>query len=115
MNIFVHPTAIVSPKAKLDEGVEVGPYSVIGENVTIGRGTKIGPHVQLDGWVHIGKECTIFKGVVIGTLPQDTNFENGKSFVEMGDRNLIREYTTIHRGTNEGSGTRIGNENFLSS
>lgn len=113
MGIFVHPTAIVNPKANLDEEVEVGPYSIIGENVTIGRGTKIGPHVQLDGWAHIGKECTICKGVIIGTLPQDINFENGKSFVEIGDRNLIREYTTIHRGTKEGSTTRIGNENFL--
>jgi UDP-N-acetylglucosamine acyltransferase len=113
MSIFVHPTAIVSPKASLDEEVEVGPYSLIGENVWVGRGTKIGPHVQLDGWAHIGKQCTICKGVIIGTLPQDINFERGKSFVVIGDRNLIREYTTIHRGTKEGSTTRIGNDNFL--
>jgi len=113
MSIFVHPTAIVSPRANLDEGVKVDPYSIIGKNVTVGRGTKIGPHVQLDGWTHIGKECTICKGVVIGTLPQDINFENGKSFVKIGDRNLIREYTTIHRGTKEGSTTRIGNDNFF--
>ena len=113
MSIFVHPTAIVSPRANLDEGVKVDPYSIIGENVTVSRGTKIGPHVQLDGWTHIGKECTICKGVVIGTLPQDINFENGKSFVKIGDRNLIREYTTIHRGTKEGSTTRIGNDNFF--
>jgi UDP-N-acetylglucosamine acyltransferase len=113
MSIFVHPTAIVSPRANLDEGVKVDPYSIIGKNVTVGRGTKIGPHVQLDGWTHIGKECTICKGVVIGTLPQDINFENGKSFVKIGDRNLIREYTTIHRGTKEGSTTRIGNNNFF--
>lgn len=113
MSIFVHPTAIVSPRANLDEGVKVDPYSIIGENVTVGRETKIGPHVQLDGWIHIGKECTICQGVVIGTLPQDINFENGKSFVKIGDRNLIREYTTIHRGTKEGSTTRIGNDNFF--
>lgn len=113
MSIFVHPTAIVSPRANLDEGVKVDPYSIIGKNVTVGRGTEIGPHVQLDGWTHIGKECTICKGVVIGTLPQDINFENGKSFVKIGDRNLIREYTTIHRGTKEGSTTRIGNDNFF--
>jgi len=113
MSIFVHPTAIVSPRANLDEGVKVDPYSIIGKNVTVGRGTKIGPHVQLDSWTHIGKECTICKGVVIGTLPQDINFENGKSFVKIGDRNLIREYTTIHRGTKEGSTTRIGNDNFF--
>lgn len=113
MSTLIHPTAIVNPKAELDEGVEVGPYTIIGPNVKIGKKTKIGPLVLLEGWVDIGKECSISKGVVIGTLPQDVGFEKRKSFVKIGDRNIIREYTTIHRGTKAGSATRIGNDNFL--
>ncbi|MCK4419435.1 acyl-ACP--UDP-N-acetylglucosamine O-acyltransferase, partial [Candidatus Aerophobetes bacterium] len=113
MSTLIHPTAIVNPKAELDEGVEVGPYTIIGPNVKIGKKTKIGPLVLLEGWVDIGKKCSISKGVVIGTLPQDVGFEKRKSFVKIGDRNIIREYTTIHRGTKAGSATRIGNDNFL--
>ncbi len=113
MSIIIHPTAIVDSKAQLDEGVEVGPYTIIGPNVKIGKKTRIGPLVLLDGWVDIGKECSISKGVIIGTLPQDVGFEKRKSFVKLGDRNIIREYTTIHRGTKAGSTTRIGNDNFL--
>ena len=113
MSTFVHPTALVDPKSELDDEVKVGPYSIIGSEARIGKGSIIGPHVLIEGWVRIGKRCTIGKGVIIGTLPQDTDFEGKRSFVEIGDGNLIREYTTIHRGSKSESVTRIGNETFL--
>ncbi len=113
MGIIIHPTAIVSPKAELADGVEVGPFSIIGDNVKIGEGTKIGPSVSIEGWTRIGKKCQILKGAVIGTPAQDVRYKGGRSFVEIGDNNLIREYVTIHRGTDEDSVTHIGNDNFL--
>lgn len=113
MSTSVHPTALVDPKCELDDQVEVGPYSIIGSAVKIEKGTIIGPQVLIEGWVRIGKRCTIGKGVVIGAPPQDTNFEGKRSFVEIGDGNLIREYSTIHRGSKAESTTRIGSEIFL--
>jgi len=110
---FIHPTAIVSPEAELADGVEIGPYSIIGENVTIGEDTKIGSGVSIQGWTKIGKRCCIFQGAVIGTPAQDVHYKGGKSSVEIGDDNLIREYVTIHRGTGEESITHIGNNNFI--
>ncbi len=113
MNRLIHPTAIVDPRAELDEDVKIGPYSIIGPNTRIGRRTKIGPLAVIEEWTEIGQECTVCQGVIIGTPPQDTGFEKKRSFVKIGDRNLIREYTTIHRGSKEGSTTRIGNDNFF--
>lgn len=113
MGVCVHPTAIVSPGAELEDGVEIGPYSIIGENVRIAQGTKIGPGVSVEGWTRIGKKCQILKGAVIGTPAQDVHYKGGRSFVEIGDNNLIREYVTIHRGTGEDSITHIGSHNFL--
>lgn len=113
MSILIHPTAIVDPEAELGEDVEVEPYSIIEKNVKIGKGTKIGSQVLLKEWTTIGKDCTIGKGVIIGAFPQDVRFNGERSFVKIGDRNLIREYVTIHRGTKEESTTQIGNDNFL--
>jgi len=113
MKIVVHPTAIVHPRAQLSEGVQVGPYSIVGENVSIGKETKISPGVLLEWWIKIGSKCVIQKGVVIGTPAQDIRYKGERSFVEIGDGNTIREYTTIHRGTEKDSVTRIGNNNFI--
>jgi len=113
MRVNIHPTAIVNPDAEIGDGVEIGPYSIIGENVKIGEGTKIGPCVSIEGWTKIGKRCQILQGTVIGTPAQDTHYKGGRSFVEIGDDNLIREYVTIHRGTGEDTATHIGNKNFL--
>lgn len=110
---IIHPTAIVSRKAELADGVEIGPYCVIGENVTIDEGTKIDSRVSIQGWTRIGKRCHIFPGVVIGTPAQDVHYKGGRTFVEIGDNNLIREYATIHRGTKEESTTHVGSNNFL--
>lgn len=113
MNTSIHPTAIVHPKAELDEDVKIGPYCIIGPNTRIGKKTRIGPSAIIEEWTEVGEECIISQGVIIGTLPQDTGFEKKKSFVKIGDRNLIREYTTIHRGSKEESTTYIGNDNFF--
>jgi len=110
----IHKTAIVDPKAKLGKNVEVGPYSTIGPNVTIGLGTKIGQACRLEGFTSIGKNCQIFTGAVIGSPPQDLKFKKGmKSFIKIGDNNVIREYVTINPGTGEGETTVIGNDNLL--
>ena len=109
----IHPTAVVDPKAELARDVSVGPYAVIGPRVRIGAGTAIGPHAVLDGWTTIGARCQIFAGAVIGTPSQDLKTKGGGSGVRVGDDNLIREYVTISRGTDEGSVTQIGSGNLL--
>nr|WP_317429252.1 acyl-ACP--UDP-N-acetylglucosamine O-acyltransferase [uncultured Mitsuokella sp.] len=109
----IHETAVVAPGAKIAAGVEIGPYSVIGENVEIDEGTKIGPHVVIHGWTQIGKDCRIFQGASIGEEPQDLKFRGEKSYTIIGDRTTIREGATIHRATGEGEETRVGNDCLL--
>ena len=111
---MIHSTAIIDPKAELDSTVEVGPYSIIGANVFIGAGTIIGPHVVIDPYVTIGPECHIFQYAAIGAVPQSLKFEDEKTCVNIGRKTIIREFVTIHRGTEFGGGiTEIGEENFL--
>jgi len=110
----IHPTAIVSPKAQLDSSVEVGPHVVIDEHVTIGAGTKVWANAYITGHTTIGRDNQIHIGAVIGHEPQDVGFDrNRRSSVTIGDRNVIREYVTIHRGTAEESKTVIGDDNLL--
>jgi UDP-N-acetylglucosamine acyltransferase len=110
----IHPTAIVSAKAKLASGVEVGPFSIIGDNVTIGKGTTVASHVVIEGWTTIGERCRIFQFASIGAVPQDIKFRGEKSEVVIGNDNVIREFVTINRATGRGSGkTIIGNHNLL--
>jgi UDP-N-acetylglucosamine acyltransferase len=110
----IHKTAIIHPGAKIGRNVEIGPYSIIEGNVEIGDGTVIGPHVIIDGWTRIGKNNQIFHGASIGLVPQDMKFKGEKSYLFIGDNNIIRENVTIHRGTEEGGGeTRIANNNLI--
>jgi UDP-N-acetylglucosamine acyltransferase len=109
----IHPTAVIHAKAQLAEGVEVGPYAIIGDRVSIGAGTQIGAHVVIEGRVKIGEDNRISPGVTIGLEPQDVSYRGAESWVEIGDRNQIREYVTIHRATQAEALTRIGNDNFL--
>jgi UDP-N-acetylglucosamine acyltransferase len=109
----IHPTAIVSPDIKLSEGVEVGPYSIIGANVKIGKNTKIASHVLVEE-TEIGQNCSIYPFTSIGLQPQDIKYKGEKTRVRIGDNNIIREYITIHRASVGGDGvTKIGNHNFL--
>jgi len=109
----VHLTAIVSQKAKLADDIQVGPYTIIGDNVVIGGGTKIGAYCLIEGNTRIGKSCEIFTGAVIGSRPQDLKYKGEKSFLEIGDNNIIREYCTLNPGTTQGSKTVVGDGNLL--
>jgi UDP-N-acetylglucosamine acyltransferase len=109
----IHKTAQVSDKAKLGKGVCVGPFTVIGDHVAIGEATKIGAHCVIDGNTSIGGNCEIFTGAVMGSRPQDLKYKGEKSFLQIGDNNIIREYCTFNPGTGEGSTTLVGNNNLV--
>jgi len=109
----IHPSAIVSKKAKLPESIIIGPYSIIGDNVVIGENTKIGAHCVIDGNTTIGNSCEIFTGAVVGSRPQDLKYKGEKSLLVIGDNNIIREYCTLNPGTEDGGTTRVGNNNLL--
>ena len=111
---MIHPTAIIDPKAEISEGVEIGPFSVIEKGVFVDEGTKIGPHVVIREGTHIGKRCQIFQFASIGEAPQFSGYKGEKTFLQIGDQNIIREFVTLHRGTIRGGGkTVIGNRNFF--
>jgi len=111
---MIHPTAIVDPKAEIDEGVDIGPYSVIEKGVVIDQETKVGPHVVIREGTRIGKRCRIFQFASIGEAPQFLGYKGEKTFLQIGDENIIREFVTLHRGTVKGGGrTVIGNKNFF--
>jgi UDP-N-acetylglucosamine acyltransferase len=110
----IHPTAVVDKNAELGQGVEVGPGAVIGPQVKVGARTTVGTGVVLDGRLTIGQDNHIFPYAVLGTPPQDLKYKNEPTSLEIGDRNLIREFVTIHRGTPQGEGvTRIKSDVFL--
>jgi len=110
----IHPTALIDPTAILADSVEVGAYSIIGENVEIGEKTWIGPHVVIQGPCKIGAENKFFQFSSIGEIPQDKKYHGETSFLEIGNRNTVREFATINRGTEDGGGTtRIGDDNWL--
>jgi UDP-N-acetylglucosamine acyltransferase len=111
---LIHPAAIVDSAAQLAPDVEVGPGAIIGAGAMIGEGCRIQAHAVITGHVRMGARNTIGYGAIIGSDPQDFSFKpETKSFVEIGDDNVIREYATIHRATKEGGATRVGNNNFL--
>lgn len=111
--IRIHPTAIVSKEAKIGSDVEVGPYAIIGPDAEIKEKTKIGSYCLIEGNTKVGRNCQIFTGAVIGSIPQDLKYKGEKSFLEIGRNNIIREYVTINPGASEGSKTVIGNNNLL--
>ena len=111
---MIHPTAIVHPGARLGEGVEIGPYSIIGEHVQIGDGTRIGPHVVIEGRTRIGRDNEIFQFCSIGAAPQDKKYDAEPTLLEIGDRNTIREFCSFNVGTAQDAGaTRIGSDNWI--
>ncbi len=109
----IHPTAIVDKKAELAGDVEVGPYCFIGPSVKIGKGTTIGPHAVIDGYTTIGSGNRIFTGAVIGSITQDLKFKGERSYVRIGNNNIIREYVTINMGTDRDSSTVVENNVLL--
>jgi UDP-N-acetylglucosamine acyltransferase len=111
---LIHGSAIIDPSADLDEGVEVGPFSIVGPGVRIGRGTRIGPHVVVRGLSEIGRDNRIFQFASVGEDPQDKKYGGEPTRLTIGDRNVVREGATIHRGTAQDTGvTSIGNDNLF--
>ena len=111
---MIHATAIVADAAAIADDVEIGPYSVIGDDVEIGRGCKIESHVVINGPTRIGENNHIYQFASIGDDPQDKKYKNELTRLEIGDRNTIREYCTISRGTVQDQGvTRLGDENWI--
>jgi len=110
----IHPSAVVSSKAELADGVEIGPYSTVGDHVVIGRNTAIGAHVVIEGHTRIGERNRIYPFSCIGTPPQDIGYQNEDTRLIMGNDNVVREYVTINRATTkEAWETVIGNNNYL--
>ncbi len=111
---FIHPTAIVSEKAVIGEDCYIGAYSTVGEEVNLGKKVRLESHVVVDGKTKIGDETKIFPFVSIGLAPQDLKYEGEPTATEIGKRNNIREFVTIHRGTEGGGGlTKIGDDNLF--
>ena len=111
---MIHPSAIIDKSAKLDIGVTVGPYSVIGADVEIKSGSVIGSHVLIEGPSLIGKQNKIFSFATIGGDPQDKKYDGEKTYLEIGDNNIFREGVTVNRGTaQENSKTIIGSGNLF--
>ncbi|MEQ1667973.1 MAG: acyl-ACP--UDP-N-acetylglucosamine O-acyltransferase [Sulfuriferula sp.] len=111
---MIHNTAIIHPGAQIAEGVSIGAYSIIGEHVSIGAGTTIAPHVVIHGHTQIGRDNQIFQFCSLGEVPQDKKYAGEPTRLEIGDRNIIREFCTFNIGTVQDTGvTRIGNDNWI--
>lgn len=111
---MIHPTAIVDPKAELDSSVAIGPYSIVGADVKIDAGTVIGPHAVIKGPTTLGKNNKVFQFATLGEDCQDLKYAGEPTRLEVGDNNVFRESTTIHRGTVQDNGvTKIGNNNLI--
>ncbi len=111
---MIHSQAIIDPDARLAKDVSVGPFSFIGAGVEIGEGTVIDSHVVINGPTRIGRDNKVYSFAAIGGDPQDKKYAGEATELEIGDRNVIREYCTISRGTTQDVGiTRIGNDNWI--
>jgi len=111
---MIHPTAIVDPTAEIDESVEIGPYTIVQKGVVIGQGTRIGPHVVIGEGTQIGQRCQVYQFASVGEAPQALAYRGEKTFLILGDQNIVREFVTLNRGTAGGGGkTVIGNQNLF--
>jgi UDP-N-acetylglucosamine acyltransferase len=111
---MIHPTAIINSQAQLGANVEVGPYAIIGDDVVIHDGVQIASHVSLAGPCEIGAGTRIFPFASLGQPPQDLKYQGEATRLVIGERNEIREYVTMNRGTVQGGGvTRIGDDNLF--
>jgi UDP-N-acetylglucosamine acyltransferase len=111
----IHPQAVVNPKARLAQGVKIGPYSIIGEHVSIGQDTVVGAHTVIEGHTRLGERNTISHFTTIGASPQDISYKGEDTRLMIGNDNVIREYVTIHRASAKGQKTVIGNSNYIMS
>ncbi len=111
---MIHPSAVIDSSAELAADVEVGPYAIIGKKVAIGSGTSIGPHAVIGDFTTIGENNQIFHQSSVGAAPQDLKYRGEECWTRIGDKNIIREFATIHRGTVTGHGeTLVGSGNLF--
>ena len=109
----IHALAHVHPSAELGRNVEIGPFCIVEEKVRIGDDTILHPHSMVLANTNIGSQCEIYPGAVLGGSPQDTKYDSEESYLNIGDRNTIREYVTIHRATGYQKATCLGDENMI--
>ena len=109
----IHPTAVIDSKAELGNNVEVGPFSIIEGDVMIDEGCKLQSHALIASGARLGKNIFVGKGAVLSTEPQDLKFKNEKTYLEVGDSTVIREFATLNRGTSHSYKTVVGKNCFL--
>lgn len=109
----IHPTAIIDKQAQIDPSAEIGPHVVVEGPVKIGANVKIYPNAYLAGWTEIGERCEIHPGAVVGHLPQDFHFSGERTYCRIGAGTIIREFASIHRGTQPESSTIVGENCFI--
>lgn len=111
---MIHPTAIIADSASIADDVEIGPYSIVGDGVEIGRGSKVDSHVVINGPTTIGEDNHIYQFASVGDDPQDKKYAGEATRLLIGDRNTIREFSTLSRGTTQDAGeTIIGDDNWI--
>lgn len=113
MSITIDARAIVSPKAELADNVTIGPFTIVEENVIIGEGTTIDANALIGRGTRLGKQCRVHHGAVVGHEPQDLKYRGEPTTCEVGDRTVVREYATLHRGTGDAGRTIIGSDCLL--
>ena len=109
----IHPTSVVGPNVELAAGVEIGPLCLLDGKIRIGARTRLIGHVTILGITELGADNVLHPGAVIGDEPQDLTYTGVARSVKIGDRNIFREYTTVHRGCEHGDVTMMGNDNFM--
>jgi UDP-N-acetylglucosamine acyltransferase len=115
MTAHVHPSAIIDPGAQIGRDVEIGPWVIVGEQVTIGDRCRIGPRARLECNVRLAEGVTVGDGTILGGAPQDLKYRGEETWVEIGPDTIIREYTTINRGTSQSYKTTVGARCFIMS
>jgi UDP-N-acetylglucosamine acyltransferase len=113
MSTQIDPRAVVHPRAELGNGVTIDPFAIVEEGAVIGDGTHVMPHAFIGTGARIGRDCRIHVGAVVGHAPQDLKYKNEPTTCELGDRTVVREYATLHRGTHETMRTVIGSDSFF--
>lgn len=113
MSSLIHPTAIVHPEARIPSDVEIGAYAYIGPMVELGAGCRVHHHATIEGQTVIGRDNEFFPYCCVGLRTQDKKYKGGEPGLRMGDRNVVREFTTIHTATHEGEETLIGSDNLF--
>jgi len=109
----IHPSAVISSAAEIHPEADIGPYVVVDGSVQVGARTRVMPHAYLTGWTSIGEDNVIHPGAIIGHEPQDLAFGGAESYLRIGNRNVFREHSQVHRGTKPGSETVLGDDNYL--